>query len=122
RFQSLLRLLPLSLPLQTNTFTVTNILFLINLFSFLLSPYSLYKIARFTKKKILSLEPTELFITSGENELLPTYTVFWKNNYSLIFGTSKNKQLKELREMEEFELHHWWSLRLRIRSLRLLDV
>ncbi|KAG5397348.1 hypothetical protein IGI04_019162 [Brassica rapa subsp. trilocularis] len=53
--------------------------------SFLLSPYSLYKIARFTKKKILSLEPTELFITSGENELLPTYTVFWKNNYSLIF-------------------------------------
>ncbi|CAG7875673.1 unnamed protein product, partial [Brassica rapa] len=63
----------------------------------------------------------QLFITSGENELLPTYTVFWKNNYSLIFGTSKNKQLKELREMEEFELHHWWSLRLRIRSLRLKD-
>ncbi|CAN7091248.1 unnamed protein product, partial [Brassica rapa subsp. narinosa] len=100
---------------------VTNLLFLINLFSFLLSPYSLYKIARFTKK-ILSREPTELFIASGENESLPTYTVFWKNNYSLIFGTSKNKQLKQLREMEEFELHHWWSLRLRIRSLRLLDV
>ncbi|CAN6969455.1 unnamed protein product, partial [Brassica oleracea var. botrytis] len=50
---------------------VTNLLFLINLFSFLLSPYSLYKIARFTKK-ILSREPTELFIASGENESLPT--------------------------------------------------
>ncbi|WZZ24235.1 hypothetical protein YC2023_007647 [Brassica napus] len=49
---------------------VTNLLFFINLFSFLLSPYSLYKTGRFTKK-ILSLEPPELFIASGENKSLP---------------------------------------------------
>ncbi|CDY29355.1 BnaA05g16220D [Brassica napus] len=68
------------------------------------------------------ISPSALHHLRGKRVLLPTYTVFWKNNYSLIFGTSKNKQLKELREMEEFELHHWWSLRLRIRSLRLLDI
>lgn len=44
------------------------------------------------------------------------------NNIVRLLGTSKNKQLKELRVMEEFEFHHWWSLRLRIRSLWLLDV
>ena len=36
------------------------------------------------------------------------------NNIVSLLGTRKNKRLRELREMEEFELHRWLSFLLLI--------
>ncbi|KAF3512858.1 hypothetical protein F2Q69_00004758 [Brassica cretica] len=40
---------------------------------------------------------------SGDSKLFSGLSIFGK----LAIGTRKNKRLRELREMEEFELHHW---------------